>query len=85
MGDSCVTIVNISTIRSDAILMTGESLQAIHLSNLSLGDAMKWLETEWKAKKRHELRKKNDEFLEYLAWLWRFCVGEILEPRLRDH
>jgi hypothetical protein len=75
MGDSCVTIVNISTIRSDAILMTGESLQAIHLSNLSLGEA----------KKRHELRKKNDEFLEYLAWLWRFCVGEILEPRLRDH
>jgi hypothetical protein len=37
------------------------------------------LVTEWKAKKRHELRKKNDKFLEYLACLWRVCVGKLLD------
>jgi hypothetical protein len=81
VGDGCVIIVNVSAIRSDVILVTGDSLQAIHLSNLSLGDVMEWLEleTEWKARKRHELRKKNDVFLEYLAWLWRVCVGKILD------
>jgi hypothetical protein len=79
IGDGCVIIVDISAIRSGAIFMTGESLQAIQLLNLNVGDAIKWLGTEWKSKKRHELRKKNDVFLEYLAWLWRVCVGKILD------
>jgi CHAT domain-containing protein len=55
-----------------------DSLQVIHLSDLSTDDARRWLGTEWKAK-RPELRKKNNEFLKYLDWLWRVCVKDVLD------
>jgi CHAT domain-containing protein len=46
---------------------------------LKMEDVTRWLRTEWRSKKKSELRKKNDEFLEYLAWLWRICVKHILD------
>jgi len=75
--EGCIVMVNVSTIRSDAIVMTQDTLQAISLSDLNIEDARRWLHTEWKSQ-RSELRKKNDKFLEYLTWLWRTCVEHIL-------
>jgi tetratricopeptide (TPR) repeat protein len=79
MSEGYVAIVNISQIRSDAIVMTQDTLQAIPLSGLNMEEARRWLRTEWRHKKKFELRKKNDEFLEYLTWLWRICVKHILD------
>jgi CHAT domain-containing protein len=79
MGEGHVAIVNISQIRSDAIVMTQQTLQAIPLSGLNMEEARRWLRTEWRQRKKTELRKKNQEFLEYLTWLWRICVKHILD------
>ena len=78
MCDGCVVLVNISTIRNDAVVMTRDSLQAIHLSDLDKDDARRWLNTKWTIRRRSQRRQKNDQFLEYLAWLWNVCVEEIL-------
>ena len=79
MSEGFVAIVNISQIGSDAIVMTQDTLQAIPLSDLNMEDATRWLRTEWRSKKKSELLKKNEEFLEYLTWLWRVCVKHILD------
>jgi tetratricopeptide (TPR) repeat protein len=79
MSEGYVAIVNISQIRSDAIVMTQDTLQAIPLSGLNMEEAWRWLRTEWRHKKKSELLKKNEGFLEYLIWLWRICVKHILD------
>ena len=81
-GDMCeghIVIVNVSTIRSDALVMTQGTLQAIPLADLNVKDARRWVRTKWMSKKKTELRAKNDEFLEYLTWLWHVCVKHILD------
>lgn len=86
-----IVIVNVSTSRSDAIVMTSDSLQTIPLSNMTLGDVERWLSADWSIRKnrRREHKTKNNEFLEYLAWLWRVCVEDILDhiapPNKRTH
>jgi tetratricopeptide (TPR) repeat protein len=79
MCEGCIVMVNVSTIGSHAIVMTQGTLQVISLSGLNVEDARRWLRTEWRSKKRSELRKKNNEFLEFLTWLWHSCVKGILD------
>jgi len=79
MNEGYVAIVNISQIKSDAVVMTRDSLKAIPLSGLSVNDARRWLCTDWIVRKRSEQRQKNDMFLRYLAWLWHVCVKDTLD------
>lgn len=41
--EGCIVIVNVSTIRSDALVMTQDTLQAISLPGLNVEDARRWL------------------------------------------
>jgi tetratricopeptide (TPR) repeat protein len=77
--EGCDVLVNVSSIRSDALVMTQDTLQAVSLQDLKEEDATRWLRTEWRSKKKSELREKNDEFLNYLTWLWNVCVKHILD------
>jgi tetratricopeptide (TPR) repeat protein len=79
MSEGYVAIVNISQIRSDAVVMTRNSLQAISLPELRVNDARRWLGTDWIVGRRSEQRQKNDMFLRYLAWLWHVCVKDTLD------
>jgi tetratricopeptide (TPR) repeat protein len=76
--DGFVVIVNVSTIRSDAVVVGHNSSQLVPLPELSAADAMRWLSTDWNIAKRSEARQKNDKFLEYLSWLWHVCVEDTL-------
>jgi hypothetical protein len=78
MGDGCIVFVNVSSIRSDAIVMTQGILQGVHLPDLRVEDAKRWLRTKWKSN-NSGLRQKNNEFLEYLTWLWHVCVKHVLK------
>jgi tetratricopeptide (TPR) repeat protein len=79
VSEGYVVIVNISTIRSDAVVMTHDYLQAISFPGLSVTDARGWLSTDWIVRRRSEQREKNDMFLSYLAWLWHVCVRDTLD------
>ncbi|KAG9511486.1 hypothetical protein KCV07_g10139, partial [Aureobasidium melanogenum] len=78
MSEGYIVLVDISTIRSDALVMTRDNLKAIPLLGLDVEDARRWLRTDWKSK-NSELREKNDEFIVYLTWLWQVCVRHILD------
>jgi hypothetical protein len=73
-----IVVVNITEIRSDAIIITPAVIKAINLSNLSTSEAKIWLSKDWRGR-RAERAVKNRDYLAYLAWLWKSCVEQILD------
>ncbi|KAN0076282.1 CHAT domain containing protein [Elaphomyces granulatus] len=78
-GDGNVVVVNITEFRSDAIIVSRNTVKAVPLSQLSASDTIAWLSKRWTSRKRSEQKKKNEEFLGYLSWLWQACVKQILD------
>jgi tetratricopeptide (TPR) repeat protein len=77
-GEGSVVVVNITELRSDAILVSRNRVKTLPLSQLLASETAVWIRKEWKVKKRSDQKKKNEEFLEYLFWLWQVCVKQIL-------
>ncbi|KAK7214327.1 hypothetical protein V2G26_002330 [Clonostachys chloroleuca] len=73
-----IVVINITGLRSDAIIISRESLRTIALPELSPFEARSWVSTDWSTKKKSEQRGKNKEFLRYLSWLWHVCVKHIV-------
>ena len=78
-ADGTIIIVNVSELRSDAIIVSPTSIRSMRLPQLSAPDAKAWLSKDWKWKRRDERGAKNKEYLEYLSWLWDTAVKEILD------
>src|SRR5467141_3662302 len=72
-GKGTIVVVNITEFRSDAILISRNTVKTVPLSQLSASATRVWLSKRW-TPKRSEQQKKNDEFLGYLSWLWQVCV-----------
>ncbi|WZH42182.1 CHAT domain-containing protein [Fusarium acuminatum] len=73
-----VVVINITDFRSNAIVISSNSLRTIALPELSASKARSWVSKDWSTKKKREQRSKNDEFLNYLSWLWHACVKHIV-------
>jgi hypothetical protein len=73
-GEGTVVVVNITRFRSDAIIVSHDTVKAVLLSRLSASDTMVWLSKRWASKKRSEQKKENEEFLGCLSWLWQASV-----------
>ncbi|RKK76947.1 hypothetical protein BFJ68_g18006 [Fusarium oxysporum] len=73
-----IVVINITDFRSDAIVISSNSLRTIVLPELSASDARYWVSKDWSTKKKSEQRPKNNEFLDYLSWLWHACVKHIV-------
>ena len=73
-----IIVVNVTELRSDAIIVSSTSIEAIRLSDLSASDSKAWLAKDWKGE-RFEHGTKNKEYLQYLSWLWAACVKKIFE------
>lgn len=73
-----IVIVNITELRSDAILVSPSAIKTVNLPNLKASEAKVWLGKQWKGS-RDEKSQKNEEFLEYLSWLWDVCVKNIVQ------
>lgn len=82
--DGTIVIVNITSQRSDAILVTSTSITALHLPQLLWHDAREWVVSTWpKARQRRsEWAGRNEKYKEYMVWLWDVCVLPILDSRL---
>jgi TPR repeat protein len=79
-----IVVVNISNLRSDAILVSASAIKTIHLSSLKVSEVKVWLSKKWKCR-RLERTKKNEEYLEYLSWLWKVCVKNVIEEVHTGH
>ncbi|KAL9572093.1 hypothetical protein ACKAV7_003810 [Fusarium commune] len=76
--EGSIVVINITSLRSDAIIIFNNSVRTIGLPELSASDARSWVSKDWSTKKKSEQRGKNDKFLEYLSWLWHACVKHIV-------
>ncbi|KAI9849164.1 MAG: hypothetical protein M1837_005394 [Sclerophora amabilis] len=78
VGDGTVVIVNATTHRSDAILISSALTEAIPLSQEFEAEATSRLAKKWDGS-NSKRRVGNDDLRKLLAWLWRSCVQPILE------
>ncbi|KAF5227007.1 hypothetical protein FANTH_14909 [Fusarium anthophilum] len=76
--EGSIVVINITDFRSDAIVVSNNSIQTIALPELSASETRAWASKDWSTKKRSEQRGRNDEFLDYLSWLWNVCVKHII-------
>ncbi|KAK2931583.1 hypothetical protein FoTM2_009095 [Fusarium oxysporum f. sp. vasinfectum] len=73
-----IVVINITDFRSDAIIVSNNSLRTIVLPELCASKARLWVSKDWSTKKRSDQRGENDQFLDYLSWLWYACVKHIV-------
>ncbi|KAH7111457.1 CHAT domain-containing protein, partial [Dactylonectria estremocensis] len=76
--EGSIIVINVTDLRSDAILISNNKLTTITLPDLSASDARSWVSKDWSTKRKAKQRHKNDEFLNYLSWLWHACVKHII-------
>jgi hypothetical protein len=76
----CIVIVNVARLRSDAIILTPTSIRTIRLPDLALQAIESWEEktTVYNHDDFKTRGKKNRRTVEYLDWIWKVCVKQIL-------
>ncbi|EXM12961.1 hypothetical protein FOTG_18569 [Fusarium oxysporum f. sp. vasinfectum 25433] len=79
-----IVVVNITTFRSDAIIVSPTAIKTLNLPRLAAEDARAWLSKKWTSR-RSERAQKNREYLDYLSWLWKTCVKPILNEVCHGH
>lgn len=73
-----VVVVNVSQLRSDAIIVSPTGIRTIRLRSLSAADAEIWIGKQWHGL-RSECGARNKEYVEFLKWLWEVCVKNVLD------
>jgi hypothetical protein len=77
-----IVVVNITDIRSDAIIVTDSSIESIELQGLTITETTKWIKEDLtvtiKSDTPQDRGKKNKRYREFLQWLWDKCVKMIL-------
>ncbi|KAJ5772185.1 hypothetical protein N7520_002714 [Penicillium odoratum] len=74
-----IVVVNVTDIRSDAIIVSQSAVKSVRLPQLTDEDTKKWLNQELTTYRNPQERgKKNKRYLEFLRWLWSNCVEIIL-------
>ncbi|KAK2471360.1 hypothetical protein H9L39_17591 [Fusarium oxysporum f. sp. albedinis] len=83
--EGSIVVINITDFRSDAIIVSNNSLRTIVLPELSASKARLWVSKDWSTKKKSEQRGKNNQFLDYLSWLWHASVKHIVAEISASH
>lgn len=76
-----IIVVNITTTRSDAIIISDEKIDSLELPGLSRSRTREWLEKNLtrKAKDRAGRKRQNEEYTDLLHWLWVSGVKPIFD------
>jgi len=75
-----IVVINVTDIRSDAIIVTSSGVNSLKLPKLTKTDATQWiLEDLTTYKTREERGKKNKRYSQFLSCLWSSCVEAILQ------
>jgi tetratricopeptide (TPR) repeat protein len=73
-----IVVVNITNLRSDAIIVTASALKVLPLPGLSAGQAKDWINQDLTTTSPEDRGRKNKAYLQFLLWLWRECVRPVL-------
>ena len=78
-----IVVVNITDVRSDAIVVTTSGVESVELQDLTLVETIKWVQEGLTIYDKNDTPrdrgKKNKRYLEFLQWLWLKCVRVILQ------
>ncbi|KAJ5614668.1 hypothetical protein N7528_008322 [Penicillium herquei] len=75
-----IIIVNVTELRSDAIIIQESGVDSIGLPQLSRKKTTEWIEQSLTTYNDPiERGKKNKRYLEFLKWLWTSCVELVLD------
>lgn len=73
-----IIVVNVTELRSDAILVSPQKIEALHLPQMSAAEARDWLKHNWLDDK-NEFGLMNRRYCDYLSQLWDKCVHPIFK------
>jgi hypothetical protein len=76
--DGSIIIVNVTSLRSDAIAVSPTGFCLVALPHLDAVQAQKWANQELTMASISDRRVKNKAYRQFLAWLWHECVKPIL-------
>ncbi|KFY28251.1 hypothetical protein V491_00549 [Pseudogymnoascus sp. VKM F-3775] len=77
-AEGCVVVVNVTDIRSDAIIVSTDAFKVIPLSRLDAVQAKDWINQQLTSTSSSDGGRKNKDYLKFLSWLWRGCVKAVL-------
>ena len=75
----CIVIVNITDLRSDAIIISASAFRCIPLENLDATRAKDWIGQNLTSVSSVDRGPKNKAYVQLLAWLWKGCVKKVLD------
>ncbi|KAE8364938.1 hypothetical protein BDV27DRAFT_144903 [Aspergillus caelatus] len=71
-----IIIVNITSVGSEALVISSTGLKLIHLRDLISDEAREWIKKDMTATSGNR-GANNKAYLRFLSWLWRVCVKPI--------
>lgn len=75
-----IVVVNITDIRSDAIIISAAAIQHINLAKQTASKAEKWIQQDLTSFVNiFEYGQNNRKYCLFLLWLWLACVKPVLE------
>jgi hypothetical protein len=74
-----IVVVNITDLKSDAIIVTPDALKVLRLPGLSARQAKDWIKQGLTTTSLNDRGRKNKAYLQFLSWLWRVCVKPVLD------
>ncbi|KAF2465628.1 uncharacterized protein BDR25DRAFT_239619, partial [Lindgomyces ingoldianus] len=74
-----IVVINITNLRSDAIIVTAHAFKVLPLPNLSAHQAEDWIKQDLTTTSLRDRGRKNKIYFQFLSWLWRECVKHVLD------
>ena len=74
-----IVVVNLTDLRSDAIIITADALKVLPLPGLSANQAKDWISKDLTTTSRNDRGKNNKAYFQFLSWLWHECVRPVLD------
>ncbi|KAK4867254.1 hypothetical protein LT330_000764 [Penicillium expansum] len=76
--EGSIIVINMSQLRSDAIIVSSTGLDSVSLPRFNATEAQTWAMQNMIWASPSERGRKNKEYRKFLAWLWHECVKPIL-------
>ncbi|KAF2818084.1 hypothetical protein CC86DRAFT_246522, partial [Ophiobolus disseminans] len=78
-ADGAIVVFNITTLRSDAIVVMDTEMKHFHLPNLGAARTQEWLQKNLTGGSPRERGTKNKAYRNFLTWLWKSGVKTIMD------
>jgi tetratricopeptide (TPR) repeat protein len=77
--EGSIVVVNITRLRSDAIIVNADAFKVLSLPSLSAPEAENWICQGLTKTSSSDRGRKNKAYHQFLSWLWYGCVRPVLD------